>query len=260
MLRAGGIGLCLTVFGVAGVLSGLLLFPIARAAPVGPERRRDWAQWLIHRLCRLFVRLTRALGLLDDRLYAADRLEQSGAVIVANHPSLLDVVLLLARLRRVDCVVKPNLRYRPATAVAVRMAGYITRAEGPALVERCCAALADGRCLLIFPSGTREAPDQPLKFERGAARIALHAGAPLIPVVIRMRPPVLGKSQRWYHAPASVITVSISVDEPLDIDDYIKRDSRLAVAARELTADLTRYFNRRLSTNVYDCTDDRRRD
>ncbi|NNC24343.1 1-acyl-sn-glycerol-3-phosphate acyltransferase [Salinisphaera sp. USBA-960] len=246
--RAAGTGLCFIAFGTGGLLVGILVLPLLRLAPIGHVRRRDHTQALISRLCRYFIGMTRALGLLADRIEHADRLDHRGAVIVANHPSLIDVVLLLARLEQVDCIVKPSLRFNPATAIAVRMAGYITRAEGPTLVDRCCESLRNGRRLLLFPEGTRSVPGQQLKLERGAARIALAAGAPLVPVVIHIQPRVLTKRQRWYHAAARRVDVQIHVDEPFSVDAYLDSTHSTAVAARRLTRELGDYFRRRLTT------------
>lgn len=251
-LRAAGIGTSLGLFGAFSVVLSIGILPVLWLAPVGCVRRCRWTQRLIHWFCRAFITFVQQVGLLKTTFKHIDRLDHPGALIVANHPSLMDVVLLLARLRHVDCVAKPSLQFNPATALAVRLAGYITQAEGAALIERCRQTLIEGRRLLIFPEGTRSVAGQALELKRGAARIALAADVPITPVIIQMHPQVLSKQQRWYHAPADQIRVRITVDTPIPIDGYRQTHGINSASARDLTRDLRDHFHKRLTEEPVD--------
>ena len=133
---------------------------------------------------------------------APHRLREPGRLIVANHPTLLDVVLLVSQMPAVDCIVKRGLWRNPFLRWPVAWAGYLPNSEGEALIEECSATLRRGHSLLVFPEGTRTVPGKPLHMQRGAAHIALAAGCDILPVTIACDPPTLFKGNPWYRVPS----------------------------------------------------------
>ena len=77
----------------------------------------------------------RRLGVLTVSVSGAARLQREGLLVLANHPTLIDVVLLVALLPDADCVVKRAVARNPFMRATVRAAGYIVNDDGPALVE-----------------------------------------------------------------------------------------------------------------------------
>lgn len=246
-----GTGFSFSVFGIGGVLLTVLVFPWLLLIR-DPDRRRRTAQRLIAWCFRRFVGLMRGVGIFDYEIVDAHKLDRPGSVIVANHPSLIDVVLLIAEMGEVDCIVKQRLRYNPAMAAPVRAAGYISNAQGPELVDDCCERLARGHRLLIFPEGTRTRPGEPLRFQRGAANIAVQAGADIVPVVIRFSAKTLGKGQPWYHIPDRKFRIRIEVGDSLPVTAYRGEQLAQSVAARRLTEDLRAYYSRLLMAETDD--------
>jgi hypothetical protein len=92
--------------------------------------------------------------------------------VLANHPTLIDVVFLISLLPNADCVVK-RVACNPFMRGPVRAAGYISNDDGAGLVDDCIAAVRAGGSLVIFPEGTRSVPGQPPRLQRGAANIAV---------------------------------------------------------------------------------------
>ena len=113
---------------------------------------------------------------LDLDREALARLGGTRAVIVANHPTLLDVTVLLAYVKQASCVVKHSLWRNPFLSVALRAAGYIPSNDPEQLLRDCDAALERGESLIVFPEATRSVPGEPLRLHRGAATIALELG------------------------------------------------------------------------------------
>ena len=124
---------------------------------------------------RAFMETMRVLGILTYRVEGAERLREPGRLIVANHPTLIDVVLLVSQMPEVDCIVKRGLWRNPFLRWPVSWAGYLPTAAGEELIEECSATLRRGHSLLVFPEGTRTVPGKPLRMQRGAAHIALAA-------------------------------------------------------------------------------------
>ena len=111
------------------------------------------------------------------------------AVIVANHASLIDILVLFALYRPFKWVSKIEVFKIPFVGWNMRLNGYVPllRGDKDSIVEmlaRCDELLAKGNPVLFFPEGTRS-PDGQLKaFKNGAFDLAVKHGVPLIPVAV----------------------------------------------------------------------------
>lgn len=240
-------GFSFAVFGLGGVLIAVTVFPLLWLFVRSPRTRKRYAQRLISRSFAWFVALMRRLGVLDYEIHGRERLTRRGCIVVANHPSLIDVVFLISLMPEVDCIVKRQLWRNPFTGGPIRAAGYISNSEGPALIDECRTTLQQGHRLLMFPEGTRTTPGKPLHFRRGAANIAVYAGADLVPVTILFSETTLTRDDRWYHIPRRKVQITITVDEPIAVQPYLEACRGKPQAARRLTRDLRDYYVSRLA-------------
>lgn len=150
---------------------------------------------------RLNVALMRWTGIARVDLDALDTLrDERGIVVVANHPALLDILLLASRLPATVCIVKASLFNNPMLAGA-KLAGYIQNDAPLALIRRSAAALRSGLNLLVFPEGTRSRGGQLGAFRPGFALIARAAGAPVQTVFIESNTPYLQKGWPLWRRP-----------------------------------------------------------
>jgi 1-acyl-sn-glycerol-3-phosphate acyltransferase len=111
------------------------------------------------------------------------------AVIVANHASLLDILVLYGLYRPFKWVSKAENFRVPFVGWNMWLNGYVRLTRGAAesvrsMMRRCEELLAGGSPILIVPEGTRT-PDGALQpFKDGAFRIAKATGAPVFPVAV----------------------------------------------------------------------------
>ena len=77
-----------------------------------------------------------ALGILTWDVSGLERLRGEGVLVLANHPTLLDVVFLVAFIPNADCIVKSKLMNNPAMRGFVSLTGYITNGDGLNLVSQ----------------------------------------------------------------------------------------------------------------------------
>jgi 1-acyl-sn-glycerol-3-phosphate acyltransferase len=245
--RAARTGIAFAVFGIGALILGGLVFPLLRAG--GDGRRRELrAQRVIHLSFRVFVGISRALGLFRVTWRGREQLDVPGGhVIVANHPTLLDVVLLIACLPQADCVVKRAAWRNPYFRRVVHAAGYIANDGGPEVSAACVERLRAGGRLLLFPEGTRSPRAELGGFYRGAARVALASGCDIIPVVIRCDPPTLSKGEPWFRVPHRTFHITLDVQAPVSPRAYARVHPGAGLAARRLTDDLHQLFERRLA-------------
>jgi len=127
----------------------------------------------------------RLLGILTLKVNNKNLLKNlRSKIIVANHPSLLDVVLLISLLPNADCIVNGLLGKRNILRVIVNTL-YISNELDFAEISRCAAnSLSKGNCIIIFPEGTRSIPGKPLDLKKGAARLAIETGYAIMPIRI----------------------------------------------------------------------------
>lgn len=247
--RVLGTGLSFVAFGLGGLVLGLLVLPPMLWLVRDPARRQRWSRRLVQRSFAAHVALMRWLGVMTYEIRGRERLDREDLLVLANHPTLIDVVLLISLLPNADCVVKSAVARNPFMRATVRAAGYVANDDGPGLVEDCIAAVRAGGALVIFPEGTRTTPGRPMKLQRGAANIAVRGELDITPVRITCTPPTLGKGEKWYRVPPVRFHMVIDVQEDLPIAPFLNGMAGTdpsaggeALAARRLTEHLANYF------------------
>src|SRR6202008_1371053 len=89
------------------------------------ERRTTAARGVIRVTFRCIVGLMQGRGGFRFEITGRERLEREGLLILANHPTLIDIVFLMAFVKHGDCIVKSALWRNPFTHATVRAAAYI---------------------------------------------------------------------------------------------------------------------------------------
>jgi 1-acyl-sn-glycerol-3-phosphate acyltransferase len=229
-------------FGLGGLSLSVLWIPLLCfcLAAGNDERRYRISQRCIHESFRFFIRTWRALAVFDYRFENAAALKtDAGCIIVANHPSLIDYMLIVALLPRCDCIVKEALWNNFFTRGIVRCAGYIPNRNAGLMLNECRKRLSTGNCILIFPEGTRTRPGQPFSLQRGAANIAVRCGVPVRLIHIACRPVFLSKNDKWWRGLPSRPVFHIRIGDKIDSTAFLKKAGAPSTAARHLTDYLT---------------------
>ncbi|MBO1325447.1 1-acyl-sn-glycerol-3-phosphate acyltransferase [Acetobacter sp. TBRC 12305] len=171
-------------------------FLLRRIMPEGVARRRAGRRWL-YAMSRLAVRYLRAAGIIQCDLAALEALaDEQHVVLVANHPSRMDSLILASALPRLSCVTKASIWERPVLGSTLRMAGYIRHDTLLRVIGPASERLAEGCQLLLFPEGTRSrAGDAPGPIQPGFAAIAQRTRSAVQVLLIETDSPYL--SQGW---------------------------------------------------------------
>lgn len=235
-------GLSFALFGIGGLVLRVLVFPVLSAVVRRRERRVALARTVIRATFRAYIELMRALGVLTYAVRGLEKLERGGLLILANHPTLIDTVFLMAFVRNADCIVKGALWTNPFTRGPVRAAGYIKNEGGAELVEACIGSLRRGNNLIVFPEGTRTPADGVIQLKRGAANVAVRGARDVTPVLIRCEPATLGKGEKWWKVPPRRVCIEIEVQDDLPIAHFTANGASEVLAARQVTEYLQDYF------------------
>ena len=163
------------------------------------------------------------------RVEGAGNVPRGASIVVVNHDSMADPFVVGAAIDRpLRYLAKSELWRNPLIRRAIESLGAIpvTRERGDvAAVEAAARAVDAGDTVVIFPQGTvLGGPERP--WQRGAARLALTTGAPLVPVAIvgaanGLRPGT------WLPRPAHVRVV---IGEPIQVEPGAGHDPRGARA------------------------------
>jgi 1-acyl-sn-glycerol-3-phosphate acyltransferase len=164
-----------------------------------------------------FWRAARISGLLHMDARALDGLEaERGLIVVANHPSMLDAVMLVARLPRSACVMKASLARNPFLGAGARLARYIRNDSTYGMVRLAVADLQQGGQLVLFPEGTRTTCWPVNPFHSAVGLIAKRARSPVQTVFIDTESPYLGKGWPVWKLPPLPIVFTVRLGRRFD--------------------------------------------
>lgn len=235
-------GFVFVLFGLGALFISLTVFPLLRISTLDADVARRRIQHAMQHTFRLYIEVMRVLGIMTYEIHGIERLRERGRLVVANHPTLIDVVLLVSLMPEVDCIVKRGLWRNPFLRWPVIWASYIPNSEGEELIEGCAASLRRGHSLLVFPEGTRTVPGKPMRMQRGAAHIALAADVEVLPVTVTCEPSTLFKGNPWYRVPERRFHMKVVVGEPVAAANFRHEGEAPARAARRLTQWLLAYY------------------
>lgn len=140
---------------------------------------------------------------IDARCLDALR-DEPGLILAANHPTMLDALLLISRLPRSACIMKATLMRNVFLAGGARLARYICNDSAHSMIRLAVEDLRRGGQLVIFPEGTRSERCDGASlnaFRPGVTLIAKLAQAPIQTVFIDTDSPYLGKGWPLWRVP-----------------------------------------------------------
>jgi 1-acyl-sn-glycerol-3-phosphate acyltransferase len=168
------------------IFCGLVVVPLTLVAqPFWPPARQAFNSF-INRALRTYFEL---FPFLRIEVEGREAPLEGPRVIVANHQSWLDPVVMIALEPRLGGPAQPYLFRTPVLRSILRLGHFHPVGEvDPELVEQMRRgvreAKAEGRSLLYFPEGSRSRTGEIGHFSRGAFRMAVEQGLPIQPVVI----------------------------------------------------------------------------
>ena len=242
-------GIAFATFMTGGLLMTMTVFPLARIWPGSSEVKGRRIRRLVQLSFVAFVHWLRFLGVMHrPKITGLENVTGTGkCLIIANHPTLLDVVLLVSLIRDCNCVVKHSLWKHFWLGGVVRAAEYIPNFDGPQLIEGCQSGFRHGQPLIIFPEGTRSPENALHPFSRGAAQIALRAGVPVICAVFGCSPPTLMKHQRWHEVPTRAFQITLRFHPVADLPAKILEKPELPQRVRALTRHFEMFFRNEMA-------------
>jgi 1-acyl-sn-glycerol-3-phosphate acyltransferase len=154
-----------------------------------------------------------------------ENLPSGNFVLVANHLSNFDALVIFAHIRRhMRFVAKEQLKRVPILGFALQSAGniFVDRKGSSADREKLAEATKAVRervSVVFFAEGTRSEDGVLRPFKKGAAIMAIEAGVPLVPVAIAGTHMILQKGSMAIHEhPAALVVGQPISTEGLTVD------------------------------------------
>ena len=247
--RLFGTGFCFFVFGLGGLVLGIIVFPLVFVFVRNPDTRQRVARRLVSNAFKLFLAVISGFGVLSYEIKGAENvIDGNNQIIIANHPTLIDVIFLVSLFPMADCVIKEAITRNPFMRSVALSANWIPSGNTGQLLKTCVTRLKSGASLLLFPEGTRSVPGQPLKFKLGTASFAVKAGADILPVTIKCtQPGFLVKHQPWHRVPPDRPFISIQIYPSQPLDAFVSPGLHPRQATRDLNAAFLEFFENKLS-------------
>jgi putative phosphoserine phosphatase/1-acylglycerol-3-phosphate O-acyltransferase len=167
------------------------------------------------------------------------------AVFIFNHQSSVDVAVIGSLIRRdLTGVAKKELGHDPRFALIgyVVDIAYVDRsnsAQARAALEPAVEKLRSGISIAIAPEGTRSATRRLGRFKKGAFHLAMQAGVPIVPIVIRNAGDVMWRGSLLIRPG----TIDVAVLEPIATTDWkvSELDQRIAGVRERFIETLERW-------------------
>ena len=233
-----------TIFGF-----GCVFVPLFALLPYlfirNQNTRQKETRKLVHWTFRAYIHLLKLMGIMDWEVQGIEKLKRSGILVVSNHPTLLDVVFLIAFMPNADCIIKSTILKNPVMLGVVSFSGYIKNDSGALLIKDVKKSLNQGNSLIIFAEGTRTNPDKEISFLRGAANIIIRTKTAPTPVIIKCFPKTLGKENKWYDIPSKKFNLTIKVLEEMEMNSFLALPS--GIGARKLTKHMEKFFRKEIA-------------
>ena len=192
-IRSAMVFISFFVFGCGAILLNFFVFPFIK-------NNKFLCSDIIHNAWKFFVNFMITLGLFKLKIKKLSKIENK--IIVATHPSFIDIVILIALIPRSTCFVKNEVDLEELKSESKKM-------------------LDLGFNVIIFPSGIRHRKNEFPKIKKGASLIALNANKNIVPIRFFSNNDFMFINQPFYEVGEKRVTFEIEQMPEINVQDFI---------------------------------------
>ncbi|MBQ4378754.1 MAG: 1-acyl-sn-glycerol-3-phosphate acyltransferase [Treponema sp.] len=228
--------LLLVFFGAGTLFFSLICLPLFRLIIHPKSKFQYYARYFLHLGTKFFCFLLRVAGLfrlkIDKKKYMQNL---RSAIVVANHPAYLDSPLMIAILKHTTLVAKSSLSRKNILTILINTLFMPNSLPKEEMFARAKEDLENGNTVVIFPEGTRSTLYGQNPYKKGAARLSLETGCPVIPVYIGgNNKRGLRKGDKFYqHNATTSWHFDLYVKDPVYPEEF--KDLPAPIAAKRMT-------------------------
>ena len=153
-----------------------------------------------------------------------------GSVLISNHQSILDPIIMLALSPHILVLISEKVWNNPIVHPLFKLAGFINLNQPmDSLKAKISDAVEKGYNVVIFPEGKRSWSSVMDPLKPGSFKLAIKAGAPIVPVTIEGTYKMFEENERitpgqsssvWIHKP--IETAGLSRKEQAEIHTLVE--------------------------------------
>ena len=208
----------MTIFALGALFIGCVLFPLLSLFYKGKERRKKFAS-VIKKSWKFFTKIMEKTRVINVNVFG-EISNIKGKVVVASHPSLIDIVLLIGLMPDSLCLAKKELLKNPVMRNIVKSLYIINDVDYEVFKKSAVDALNDGYNIIIFPTGTRTLPNEEIKIHKGAAQISIASGVDIVPIKIETDYTFLIKNHFPLDAGEKTVNYKLTVIPEIKLSDF----------------------------------------
>ncbi len=222
---------------IVGSLAASVFLLFFRSMPIGRKRKQLFINHILSKLAWLQI----YTGYQITKRIDTQNLDISKpSIIISNHASFLDILLLIMLSPRIVLVVKDWVYKSPLFGSLIRYAGYIYIGDSPEEnLEKVSKLIADGYSIGIFPEGTRSEDGNMKRFHKGAFFLADQLGLDITPIMVHGVYDTLPKSDLMIN----ISTISLKVLPRIKHEDPVWGENY-----SQKTKSVSKYFKREFSS------------
>lgn len=201
--------------------------------PIGKRRRVKFVRLCTHLFCKYFLKVMVTVRLVN--INKSNETFEKPAVIIANHQSFIDILMLLGLNRNFVMVTNNWVWNSPFFGRIVRYLGFFNTDDGYEVIDDSLRErVKEGCSIIVFPEGTRSVDCSVKRFHKGAFYLAESLNLDIVPILIYGNGLVSSKQQGIYIKNGLLVS-KILPRITADSTDY-------GVGYRERTKLISRYF------------------
>ena len=205
-------------FGLGSLALGVVVFPILKIFSKTSKMYKTRCAKIVHKSWKMLVKILENSDIIrvcvDSEVF-----EIKNKIIVASHPSYIDILLLIAFIPNSLCLAKPSVLKNFVMKNIVKSL-YIT-SDGTVedFLEKSKSALEDGFNVIIFPTGKRIDGGEEVHIHKGASQFAIKSGISIVPLKITTSEPFMMKNHSFFQLGAKVVQFDIEIQDEIVVEN-----------------------------------------
>lgn len=200
-------------FGIGAFIINYFIIPFKK-------QNKNTSYKVVSGAWKFFVSMLQKTKIISIEIDNKEKLKDiKGKIVVANHPSFIDVVLLTSILPKSVCVAKKELKKNFFMGNIVKSLYLINDENKETLIKDAKNILDEGFNIIIFPTGTRTLENEPLILHKGASMIAISLKVNIVPIFIKTDYKFLAKKQKVYDAGDKPVKYFIKINDEIEIKE-----------------------------------------
>lgn len=229
------------IFGIGALIIGCIIFPVLSIFIKRKNRRKIFSE-IIHLSWNFFIRLMKITKVIN--IHLNEKLSKiRGKIVVASHPSLIDIVILIGQMPKSLCLAKQELLKNPVMHNIVKSLYIINNIDPEIFQKNAMEALSEGYNIVIFPTGTRTLPNEPIKIHKGAAQLSILSGINITPINIKTDYPFLIKHHSPLDAGEKTVNYHLKIMPEINPKDYLEEPNNEIKARNHICEKIKKYIN-----------------